>query len=122
MIFGSALTLLLLPAWRLFYGSVVIRALGFRRSQVLMLVLSEAIVLALLGGVAGALGSFPFMWGLIGIIKHTPVAMFAYNLKISLATLLTAFTAAVGIGVLAGFVPAIRSSRISIVDGLRRVA
>ena len=100
----------------------VIRALGFRRSQVLMLVLSEAIVLALLGGVAGALGSFPFMWGLIGIIKHTPVAMFAYNLKISLATLLTAFTAAVGIGVLAGFVPAIRSSRISIVDGLRRVA
>jgi len=100
----------------------VIRALGFRRSQVLMLVLSEAIVLALLGGVAGVLGSVPFMWGLIGIIKHTPVAMFAYNLKISGATLLTAFTASVGIGVLAGFVPAIRSARLSIVDGLRRVA
>ncbi len=31
MIFGSALTLLLLPAWRLFYGSVVIQAIGFQR-------------------------------------------------------------------------------------------
>jgi sugar transferase (PEP-CTERM system associated) len=31
MIFGSALTLMLLPAWRLFYNSVVIKALGHQR-------------------------------------------------------------------------------------------
>ncbi|MGI8741811.1 MAG: sugar transferase [Bryobacteraceae bacterium] len=31
MIFGSALTLLLLPAWRIFYGNVVMAALGFQR-------------------------------------------------------------------------------------------
>lgn len=31
MIFGSGLTLILLPAWRLFYGTVVIRALGHQR-------------------------------------------------------------------------------------------
>ncbi len=100
----------------------VIRAMGFRRRQVLVLVLSEAIVLALLGGVAGAAGSFPFTWGLIWLMKKTPVAMFAYNIKISGATLITAFAASVAIGVLAGFVPAIRSARISIVDGLRQVA
>ncbi|OLE66933.1 MAG: hypothetical protein AUG09_04985 [Acidobacteria bacterium 13_1_20CM_2_68_7] len=100
----------------------VIRAIGFRRRQVLVLVLSEAIVLALLGGVAGVVGSFPFTWGLVWMMKQTPVAMFAYNIKISGATLLTAFSASVAIGVLAGFVPAIRSARISIVDGLRQVA
>ena len=31
MIVGSALTLCLLPAWRLFYGSVVVQAIGFQR-------------------------------------------------------------------------------------------
>jgi sugar transferase (PEP-CTERM system associated) len=31
MIFGSAFTLMLLPAWRIFYGSVVVAALGFQR-------------------------------------------------------------------------------------------
>lgn len=31
MIFGSVLTLILLPAWRMFYGTVVISALGFQR-------------------------------------------------------------------------------------------
>jgi len=55
-------------------------------------------------------------------MKKTPVAMFAYNLKISGTTVLTAFIASVAIGVLAGFAPAIRSARVSIVDGLRQVA
>ena len=31
MIFGSLLTLMLLPAWRVFYASVVLEALGFQR-------------------------------------------------------------------------------------------
>ncbi len=31
MIFGSALTMLLLPGWRLFYGTVVLKALGGQR-------------------------------------------------------------------------------------------
>jgi sugar transferase (PEP-CTERM system associated) len=31
MIFGSVLTLILIPAWRLFYSNVVVRALGSRR-------------------------------------------------------------------------------------------
>ena len=31
MIFGSLLTLVLIPAWRIFYAGVVVRALGTRR-------------------------------------------------------------------------------------------
>jgi sugar transferase (PEP-CTERM system associated) len=31
MIFGSFLTIILLPAWRLFYGSVILKALGTKR-------------------------------------------------------------------------------------------
>ncbi len=99
----------------------VIRALGFRRRQVLALVLSEAMVLALLGGLVGVLLSIPFTHMLVEGMKHSPVAPFAYNIRISAVTLLNAFVAAVAIGIVSGFVPAIRSARVSIVDGLRQV-
>jgi putative ABC transport system permease protein len=99
----------------------VIRALGFRRGQVLALVLSEAMVLAVLGGLFGIAIGVPVVKGLVSVMSHTPVAPFAYNVKITAANMLNAFGAAVAIGVLAGFVPAIRSARVSIVDGLRQV-
>jgi len=99
----------------------VIRALGFRRGQVLGLVLSEAVVLSLLGGVAGVLFAYPFTAFLVEGMKHSPVAPFAYNFRVAPLTVLAAMAISVGIGTLSGFVPAIRSARISIVNGLRQV-
>ncbi len=99
----------------------VFRTLGFRRGQVLALVLSESLVLSLLGGLAGVLFSLPFTAVLVEGMKHSPVAVFAFNFRVSPATILTALGASVAIGVVAGFFPAIRSSRTSIVDGLRQV-
>lgn len=100
----------------------VIRALGFRRGQVLALVLSEALLLSLLGGIAGVLLAFPFTQGLLWVMKQSPVAMFAYNFRVAGGTAAMALAASVAIGTLSGFFPAIRSSRISVVDGLRQVA
>jgi len=100
----------------------VIRALGFRRGQVLALVLSEALTLAVLGGLLGVFVSVPLTYLLVERMKHSPVAPLAYNMRISPSTLLIAFAAAVVIGVISGFVPAIRSARVKIVDGLRQVA
>ena len=99
----------------------VIRALGFRRGQVLVLVLSEAMVLALLGGLAGILLSFPFTALVIDLMKHSPAAPFAFNLRVRPAAIATAFLASVAIGTLSGFIPALRSARVSIVEGLRQV-
>ncbi|HXH27951.1 MAG TPA: ABC transporter permease [Candidatus Polarisedimenticolia bacterium] len=99
----------------------VMRAIGFRRGQILWLVLSEALLLAVLGGVAGVIIAIPSTAGLVEGMKQSPVAMFAYNVRIAPATIGMAFAASVAVGVLAGFVPAIRSARVSIVDGLRQV-
>jgi putative ABC transport system permease protein len=99
----------------------VIRALGFGRGQVLGLVLSEAILLSLLGGFAGVLFSYPFTAFLVEGMKHSPVAPFAYNFRVAPATVLAAMAISVSIGTLSGFFPAIRSSRVSIVNGLRQV-
>ncbi len=99
----------------------VMRALGFLRRQVLSIVLLEAVVLALLGGILGVLVSLPMVKGIVEGLKHSPAATFTYNFKVTGATLLMAFIASVTIGVLSGIVPAIRSSRVKIVDGLRQV-
>jgi ABC-type antimicrobial peptide transport system permease subunit len=43
------------------------------------------------------------------------------NFKVTPETLTMAFVISVGVGILAGFVPAINASRRRIVDGLRQV-
>jgi ABC-type antimicrobial peptide transport system permease subunit len=53
--------------------------------------------------------------------ETTPMAPFLINFKVTWQVLLAAFGISVGVGVLAGFVPAIRSSQVRIVDGLRQV-
>jgi putative ABC transport system permease protein len=100
----------------------VLKALGFKRHHILALVLAEALVLALTGGVAGVLLSLPLTHALVEGMKQSPAATFAYNFRVSWSTVGMAFSAAVAIGTLSGFVPAVRSSRISVVGALRRVA
>ena len=100
----------------------VLKALGFKRHHVLGMVLGEALVLALSGGLLGVLVSFPFTHMIVEGMKQSPAATFAYNFKVSWPTVMTAFVTAVGIGTLSGFIPAVRSSRISVVNALRQVA
>lgn len=100
----------------------VMRTLGYRRTHILLFILSEAVLMALLGGVIGLIGAkYAIIPGLIGFMKYTPMAPFLINFKVSGVVLLAAFGISVGVGVLAGFVPAVRSSQIRIVDGLRQV-
>ncbi len=99
----------------------VMRALGFLRGHVLSIVLLETVVLSLLGGALGAILAMPVIRGLVEFLKHTPAAPFTYNFRVTGATLVMAFLVSVGIGIASGIVPAIRSSRIKVVDGLRQV-
>jgi putative ABC transport system permease protein len=100
----------------------VMRTLGYRRTHILLFILSEAVLMALLGGVIGLIGAkYLIIPGMIGFMKYTPMAPFLINFKVSGVVLLAAFGISVGVGVLAGFVPAVRSSQIRIVDGLRQV-
>jgi putative ABC transport system permease protein len=100
----------------------VIRALGFRPRDVLWLVLAESVTLALLGGVVGVFLSFPFTRLLVEALKRSPAAIFAYNFRVPASSIATAFIAAVVIGTVSGFVPAIRAARLSVVTALRQVA
>jgi putative ABC transport system permease protein len=100
----------------------VMRTLGYRRSHILSFILSESVLMALLGGVLGVLlAKYFFIPGMVKGMETSPMAPFLLNFKVTIPTLAAAFAVSVGVGVLAGFVPAIRSSQVRIVDGLRQV-
>ena len=100
----------------------VMRTLGFRPGHILGFILSESVLMSLLGGSVGVvLAKFVLVPGMVKGMATTPMAPFLINFKVNSLVLVAAFAISVAIGVLAGFVPAIRSSRIRIVDGLRQV-
>jgi putative ABC transport system permease protein len=100
----------------------VMRTLGFGQGHILGFILSEAVVMSLLGGVLGVLlAKFFFVPALVAAGNKTAISAWLVNFRVSPQTLVMAFTISVGIGILAGFIPAIRSSRLKIVDGLRQV-
>src|ERR1700739_3612557 len=100
----------------------VMRTLGFRRSHMLTFILSESVVMSLIGGVSGVLlARFVFIPLIVKLGSKSAMAGFLINFRVSPETLVMAFGGWVGAGILAGFVPAIRSSRIRIVGGLRQV-
>src|SRR5215468_4427900 len=100
----------------------VMRTLGFGQGHILGFILSEAVVMSLLGGILGVLiAKFVLIPMLLAVGEKTSISAWLINFRVTLPTLVLAFGVSVGVGILAGFVPAIRSSRIRIVDGLRQV-
>ena len=100
----------------------VLRTLGYQRGTILGLILGESVLVAVFGGLLG-IAVFSLIEPAIkrGIMT-TPLGTFASGFNLDPGILLLAFLLAVGVGLLAGVVPAIRSAQRSITDGLRQVA
>lgn len=90
----------------------LLRALGAKQSQVLLLFLGEAIVLSAVGGVAGLTLGAGLGWLLALLIPALPV-------QLSLFYVLLAEGIAVLIGLLAGVMPARRAAQLDPVEALR---
>ncbi|MGE5235428.1 MAG: ABC transporter permease [Acidobacteriota bacterium] len=92
----------------------VLKTLGFGDTAVLLLVLGEAVAIALIGGVLGVGAAKAVSPGLgralPGLVFYLPVV------DLALGVLL-----AVAIGVAAGLLPALAAMRLRVVDALRRV-
>jgi putative ABC transport system permease protein len=100
----------------------VLRTLGFTRKTLFGLLVGESALLSLTGacvGLALFLGLFP---KLKAFVLYSPLAGLAAALRVYPEVLAGAFALTVLVGILAGLGPALRSSRRSIVDGLRQVA
>ncbi len=93
------------------------KALGFPPRTVALLILAEAMLLAALGGAIGMLLTPP----VVQVFHAATISVFAKMPLVPQTFYLQAACALV-VGLVAGVVPAVRASRIRIVDGLRHVA
>ena len=97
----------------------VLKAIGFPRLRIMLMILGESCLVAFLGGVMGVgLGCLMLQ------MMHTAVPQqFPFSIFEMLGPWIAyGFIVAALIGLISGIVPAIRASRLSVIDGLRRVA
>jgi ABC-type antimicrobial peptide transport system permease subunit len=93
----------------------VLRALGWRRRSILGLILREAIMLGLLGGVMSIIIAF----GLSFLIEHSPMIGMMVDPIWSVEIFVRAFTVALLLGVVGGLYPAFRATRLTPIEALR---
>lgn len=94
----------------------VLKTLGYTRGTILGMILGEAVVVCLIGGILGlGLASM-----LAGVIRHAPsfAAPLQYLSIVPQVAALCLLIAAL-IGLISAFVPALHASRISIVEALK---
>src|SRR6266851_9600172 len=93
----------------------VLKTLGFTRQSILGLYIGEAVLVALIGGIAGSLVAL-----LLGL-GAAKAGGFAGALRVDLSTMWVAWAAAALMGFLSALVPAYHASRLGIVEGLRHI-
>jgi putative ABC transport system permease protein len=96
----------------------LLKTLGFTRGAVLGLFMSEAVTLAAVGGLLGAVGASAIVF----MIAHAPgIGLFFAGVKPNAATIVVAVLVGATVGLLSSFVPAYNASRGNIVEGLRHI-
>jgi putative ABC transport system permease protein len=96
----------------------VLKAIGFTRSRVLVLVLGEACSITLLGGLLGIF----IGCSCLQLLHLMSTQFFPFSIFDMLGPWIGLLVAvAAGIGLASGIVPAIRAAQLSVIEGLRRV-
>jgi ABC-type antimicrobial peptide transport system permease subunit len=96
-----------------------LRALGFRRGAVLVAFLGEALLLSLLGGVAGLAAALAMQAVNISTTNFATFSDLSFQFRMTAGIAVQSLGFALLMGLVGGFVPAWRAARLNIVDGLR---
>ena len=96
-----------------------LRALGFRRTSILATFLLEAVWLGIVGGIAGLMLASLMQFIHISTLNWQSFSELAFSFTLTPRIIVTSMLFAVLMGVVGGFLPAVRAARLSIVDALR---
>ncbi len=96
-----------------------LRALGFSRRSILTSFLLESIVLAVVGGGIGAVASLALQFIKITVLNAGTWSEIVFAFEPTPSILVTAMAGAAIMGIVGGFLPAIRAARISPIDAMR---
>jgi putative ABC transport system permease protein len=96
-----------------------LRALGFRRRSVLGAFLVESVLLALVGGALGVALAALLSFARISVVNFQSFSEIGFGFALSPGVITGALIFAVVMGVVGGFLPAVRAARLNIVNALR---
>ncbi|MDI6804969.1 MAG: ABC transporter permease [Bacteroidota bacterium] len=96
-----------------------LRALGFRRRNVLAAFLVESLVLSLIGGSAGLILASFLQFFNISMINFGSFSELAFNFSLSPDIVISSLLFSVAMGIIGGFLPSVRAARLNIVEALR---
>jgi len=96
-----------------------LRALGFKRRSILVAFLLEALLLSLVGAAVGLFAASFLQVTTISTTTFSSFSELAFNFKLTPGIVLSGTVFALIMGFVGGFLPAIKASRMKIVDALR---
>jgi ABC-type antimicrobial peptide transport system permease subunit len=96
-----------------------LRALGFRRSNILAAFLGESLLLSLVGGALGLSLASLLQFYTVSTMNWQTFAELAFSFDLNATVAAQSLLFALCMGLAGGFLPAIRAARLDIVDALR---
>lgn len=94
----------------------ILQTIGYTRSSVFFMVVLESVILAVLGGLSGVTAAFLFLnWSSLSVGAEAVTIAFTPSSRLVIEGVLVAILT----GLVAGFFPAIKASKMEIVLGLR---
>lgn len=96
-----------------------LRSLGFRRRNVLTAFLFEALFLALIGGAIGLIFASFLQTVTISTLNFATFSELAFGFYLTPSIVIWSLAFAAFMGIVGGFLPAVRASRLNIVNALR---
>jgi putative ABC transport system permease protein len=93
----------------------VLRAIGWKRSRLMRMILGESVVISVLGATIGLLVA----WILIAALSHWSRTSLLVSSHLSPVAVLLGFAAAILVGILGSFYPAFRAASVRPVESLR---
>jgi len=96
-----------------------LRALGFKRRSILVAFLLEALLLSLVGAAVGLFAASFLQVTTISTTNFSSFSELAFNFKLTPGIVMSGTVFALIMGFVGGFLPAIKASRMKIVDALR---
>ena len=96
-----------------------LRALGFQRTSIMISFLMEALLLGLIGGITGLLLASTMQLITISTMNWQTFSELAFSFTLTFKIMYQSILFALLMGFIGGVIPAIRASRLKIVDALR---
>jgi ABC-type lipoprotein release transport system permease subunit len=96
-----------------------LRALGFRRRNILLAFLAESLLLGFIGGFVGLFFASFMQFITVSTVNFQTFSELAFKFTLSPGIIIEALAFALFMGFVGGMLPALRASRMNIVDALR---